>query len=1491
MKLTQYTTEDGLSQNTIYNIQQDDQGFLWISTSEGLNIFDGYRMSTIDSPTDNLQLYGNEYVRQDSTGLIWIGSNPQNNYLFNKETNELRLLHFEAPPEYKLEYPVIVDSEEDLNSDVWVITYRELYFYDRSNDRLNFVLSLPDLYEDDEKKYILRDIVLVEETLVIATSNGVYSLDTQSKKHQLLNHLPDNVEYNRDRNDAKTLIINKQGQLLIGAVEGLYMLPVQELRLGTKRQRSTQLIENLNVWDIIEKDHFYWVATNDGLYKYTPVAPSDQDSTLKHVFRFSDTPFATSDDDIVSMIEDREGILWLGTNADGVFKWRPNEAVEEHWWENGEQGRQLVDDQVNDILYHEENIWIATNNGLTQIDYETGLTKTYFVNLDEKAVASASTIYSISVQGNKMWLNTAQGIERFDLDTLTKDSLIFPQTEKDVFNSVAMQVYPISEDRLLIVNDAGIYDYDLATNTISLSESTASHGDDTKMYYGFFDTSTGIEGEYLLAGLDKLVKYDIDTQSIKEFHQLKKNESKELSAGDILKDNDSYWVTYSGLGLYKLDANTGKELEFFSEESIGANSMMDLFPDAHGNLWITTNDGLFRMNKFNYQFTKFDRRDGFASSEFMGATKVTLDTGAVLLGSVKGVYLFDPSKIHDNAVKPIMPFITNVSLLSKKNPRKAFHFNDSVVNLQHNDFGLNVGFSAMLFDKPEQVKFYYWLSGDSQIEKTPVGDSELFFSRFQEGKNKLYISAVDYRNGLESQPAVMTIISHPAWWASRNAIIVYSVVAFFLALINWQRYRRKQIAKEQTLLRIKRSEERLNLALKGSKSGLWDWHAKEDRVFEPRILDSKDSIEKTIPFQQRLQAIHLNDQNTFTLKWRSFLRGGQPVFDANYRMKDDGGLWQWYRDVAMISELDVRQRPTRVTGTFTNITEVQSATEKMRLYSHAFENALDSIIILDRERKITAGNLALQQTSGWSIDELIEKELDFLLDMPRNRSVKEVIFRDIESKRQWSGESFLKDRKGNLLPVLMSIALFVDDETDQCYVLSISDISKQKEAESELKKLVNYDPLTSMPNRTLLIDRISRAIPHCDRAGTQLAVFFVDLDRFKQINDTLGHDAGDKLLIAAANVLKSCCREGDTVARLGGDEFVVMLEDLENVRSISRILQSILDKISEPFQLQENLVTITASIGVSIYPQDAADASTMLKHADIAMYHAKNAGRNNFRYFQDFMNRAAKYRLTLEGMLRTAVEDEEFSLVYQPLFDISTGSIRGVEALARWRTKSGENISPGSFIPLAEELALIIPITEKLMQEALESLDRWNVKGREMVLAFNISAVHIYHDSFIEFIDFLIDKYPKATQFLELELTESILMEDIHKARKVFEELHKRGIELALDDFGTGYSSLKYLSRLPISKLKIDMSFVQHIGASYENDAVIQSIISLAKSLRLKTVAEGIESYQQFNFLKNADVDYAQGYLFSKPIRGDQILEIIDKNIYENEEQAHLQEE
>ncbi len=321
--------------------------------------------------------------------------------------------------------------------------------------------------------------------------------------------------------------------------------------------------------------------------------------------------------------------------------------------------------------------------------------------------------------------------------------------------------------------------------------------------------------------------------------------------------------------------------------------------------------------------------------------------------------------------------------------------------------------------------------------------------------------------------------------------------------------------------------------------------------------------------------------------------------------------------------------------------------------------------------------------------------------------------------------------------------------------------------------------------------------------------------------------------------------------------------------------------MNAPMHLGDNRITISTSIGVSIFPQDATDATTLLKHADIAMYHAKNKGRNNFQYFQDYMNRAAKHRLTLENKIRAGVLNREFTLAYQPLFDIQTGKIRGVEALARWQTSDGEIIPPSSFIPLAEELGLIIPMTENLIRQALDFLTHWKNSGHNIVLAFNISAAHIYHKGFVKFIDSLVSEYPSSIQCLEIELTESVLMEDIEKARAIFEKIDDYGIELALDDFGTGYSSLKYLSRLPLSKLKIDMSFVQQIGTSFENDAVINTVISLAKSLKLKTVAEGIETQQQFNFLSEADVDIAQGYLFSKPLPGEEIEQILEKSIYD----------
>lgn len=1478
VKLSQFNTENGLTQNSIIGITQDNEGYLWVGTSEGVNRYDGYRMSTLTSPNNVLAVNPIELIWQDSAGLIWIGASPKNNYILDKKNDKLTPIQLEAPNDYKLEYAVFNKIIENSNQDLWISTFRELYFFDRRKNKFEFTLSIAELFDDPDEKHIFRDLLLVDEFLLIATSNGLYSFNLQTNQINLIKHTPA-APLTEDQYNVKKLHLNKDNQLFIGTVEGLYMINSQFLRTASDAYLGEILASDLNIWQIIEKPNFYWLATDKGLFKLNRNSKSNRGNNLTFVFRFSDTPFNTSDDDIVSMIEDREGNLWFGTQSDGLFKWHPNAAIKKHLWTKSESDSRLSDDMVLDIHQSsQETFWIATNNGLNKYNQKTDSNTRFLVNNDEKEILSASTIYSVTSNKGKLWLNTFDGIQVFDQNTFRQEQILFPKTNKNIFSGDAIQLYFLTQDNLAIVMPDGIYNYSLSENKVSLIESTQKNGDELMVFYDFFDTATGNDDEFFISGPDRLWKYSRDTNLVRVFHQLPGKGVHNTNAAGLYRAKDKLWVTYPGYGIYLLDATSGKEIYFISEQSINANTMMDIFPDKKNNIWVTSNEGLLRINQTDFRVTKFDSNDGFRTSEFNQNTTVPLENGEVYLGSVKGVFRIDPNQLTSETNSEIKIHINKVSLLSKPLESQYSDFDDSQIELSYNDFGLKIEFSALLLNKPNQVKYQYWVEGDTNIEKTSINDSELFFPSFDVGQSQLYISAIGYHSGLESKPVSLSIVSYPAPWFSRAAIFSYLVLSLLVVSFTWIRYRKKVLAKEQSHQRIKRSEERLSLALKGGNSGLWDWHSENNLVYEPRMVESGNkntNKEKIVSFKERLAAIHFRDQNNVLSTWRAFLRGENKVFDVTYRIQNAKLEWQWYRDIAMVSEYNQQKNPIRVTGTYTNITERKEATEQIRLYSKAFENSRDIIVILNSNKKIIAVNKAFHTLLDYPVEVVMNRNLEAFVTSQSNRDLVLDIFTEIERNNHWEGEAQIVKENTEKIPVLVNATTFMGNDSNQHFVFSISDIGKQKSAESELKKLVNYDALTNLPNRTLLLEYISHAIKHCKRYDKQLAVFFVDLDRFKQINDTLGHDIGDLLLIKSANILTSTIREDDTVARIGGDEFVVMLEDIVSITSINRIAQDILRKMKAPVSLNDHQVTISASIGISIYPQDASDAATLLKHADIAMYHAKNDGRNNFQYFEDFMNRAAKHRLDIENKLRLAVENKEFYLVYQPLYDIGSGQFCGVEALARWKTRTGEIISPDKFIPVAEDLGLIKPMAEHLLQSAMENLVKWNESMEPFTLAFNLSACHIYDPGFLLFIENIVKKYSSVIHLLEFELTEGILMEDTEKARRIFEKLDEMGIDLALDDFGTGYSSLKYLTQLPIDKLKIDMSFVSKIGLSVENDAIIQTIIGLAKSLNLKTVAEGIETTEQFEFLKQANVNYAQGRLFSRPLEIQDLEKIL----------------
>ncbi|MET1257296.1 EAL domain-containing protein [Aliikangiella maris] len=1474
VNLTQIDTDQGLNQSEIIGLMQDSQGYIWINTLQGINRFDGYRVTNIPSPDNILTNHYIEMAFEDSFGLIWLGVAPENNYYLDKEKNQLIPVKLIAPDDYKLEFAMFNRAVEDEHSNIWFATYQEIFYFDRQSNTFHFILPLNSLFKNENYEHSIRHLLLVEDYLLIATSNELFALNLQNNKTHRVLHT-DQEPQHKDQINVKYLHKNQHGKILVGTVAGLYEIDPKAITMADNEQYSgRKIVSDLNIWKIIEKNDFYYLATDQGLYKLF------KNGQLEFIFKYSDTKFNTSDDDIVAMIEDNEGNLWFGSKSDGVFKWRPNDAISAYYWTGNQSGYQLTNDVVFSITRtNKDTIWIGTQNGLNKVDENTGQVTQLLFNKDEKATYSDSTIFSMVKNQNELWLNTAYGIRVFDSQSLKEVNKVFPEELKTLFKKPIYSIYFINQETLVLFNDTGMYLYNIHIQKLNLVESTETKGDIRAELFDVFSTATGKRNTYFLAGVDRLVKYSFDTGLITPFHSLSQNKSSMTGPADLYRDGNKLWVTYSNFGIFVLDAETGKEIKFFSEEELGVNTAMDIFPDKHGNLWFTANNGLLRINKLNYQARLFNSKDGFATSEFNGKTKLVLDEDNVFLGSVKGAVRFSPNKLINRKSRKISTHITGVSLITKPIDYLYSGFDNHKITMAHDDFGLKLEFSALLFDKPKQVKYKYWIEGVSSIQPTTLEESELFLASFNPGKAVINISAIDYETGEESPPTQLTILTKPAPWLSTTAYLTYLLIITIIASIYFHRLRIRNRAREIAHQKLKHSEERLNLALQGSNSGLWDWHADDNSIYEPRLAHKNNEI---IPFNDRMGAIHPEDREEFKEAWETFLAQGKAVFNHVYRMKNNSDNWIWYRDMATVSKRNIKNRAIRVTGTYTNITKSKRDRDRMRLYSKAFENTRDIVFVLDEYRNLIAANQSFYKKTNKTVNETIGNKVDFIIDNNGSDKLIDKIFKNIEAGSHWESEGNLILKNYREIPVIINASSFTIGFRQENYVFALTDISKQKAAEAELRKLANYDLLTGLPNRTLLLDRVKHAIDHCRRKNKSIAILFVDLDRFKRINDTLGHDIGDLLLSKVARILFRAVREDDTVARIGGDEFVIVLEDLQDLSAISHVAQDVIEKMKEPIRLNENQIAISPSIGISIYPNDGENPEQLLKHADIAMYHAKKAGRNNFQFYEITMNLTAHNRLMLENKLREGLLNDEFYLVYQPQYDILTGQIKGMEGLARWRTASGEEIPPTEFIPLAEELGLIITMSEKLLTQALSNLSAWHESGLHIGMALNLSARHLHHYELIHFLDELLVRYPINPNLLEFELTESVLMEDTSRVQSLFEKLAQKGIELALDDFGTGYSSLRYLSQLPIKKLKIDRSFVSKVGESSNDEAIIRTIISLAKSLKLKTVAEGIETKEQLEFLRNAGAQVGQGYYYSKPLSLFEIEMLIRQEIIYN---------
>ncbi len=551
-----------------------------------------------------------------------------------------------------------------------------------------------------------------------------------------------------------------------------------------------------------------------------------------------------------------------------------------------------------------------------------------------------------------------------------------------------------------------------------------------------------------------------------------------------------------------------------------------------------------------------------------------------------------------------------------------------------------------------------------------------------------------------------------------------------------------------------------------------------------------------------------------------------------------------------------------------DLTRSRRIEEEQLLAASVFEGSLEGILIVDGQRRIVKANRAFTDMTGYGDEDLAQHQPGLLLARRNPAGLYREMWRTLRRTGSWQGELWLERREGGAFPTWWNVrALRGPAGRVQRYIAMCFDITEKKQSEERIHYLANFDAVTGLPNRVLFQDRLHHALERAGRARERVGLLFLDLDRFKDVNDTLGHSAGDSLLKQAANRIREEVRRQDTVCRLGGDEFTIILESMAEPQEAALVAEKVLGAVARPFRVEGHEVFATASIGISLYPADGRDVSTLLKNADTAMYRSKEHGRNRFQYYTREMTVSARERLATEVALRYALQREEFALHYQPQVDLHSGEVVGAEALIRWQRPGHGMVPPDHFIPVAEDSRLITAIGEWVLETACRQYQAWAAAGRAPGrVAVNLSAPQFADRRLVRQVLRVLDETGMSPRHLEVEITESTLMESRERVVRVLEELHEIGVQIAIDDFGTGYSSLGYLKRFPIQRLKVDRSFVRELPQDRDDGAITGAIIAMSRQLGIDVIAEGVESRAQVDYLRELGCQEVQGYYCSRPL-------------------------
>jgi diguanylate cyclase (GGDEF)-like protein/PAS domain S-box-containing protein len=1445
LKFDHVSVAEGLSDGSVFSIVSDKHGFLWVATYEGLSRYDGSNFVVYRHKNGQSKSIANNLIRKlfiDKDNVLWVGTQ-QGLSRYNMNSDDFDSFYHDPSNKDSLLDDVIMDIFQDHKGTMFVSTDKGVQKFEPSNNSFKKVTIRGFENEISEIKTIAQDTN--SNYWFGSYGKGIYLANKNLNKAENLKHNNTSTSLWPLRVDANVLydfkVINDD--FWLATDNGLFIVS-SDYNLKehiTHESSNANLLSNeIRVIEFVSDD-IIWLGTRKGLNQI-----SLNDYKIEALVSVQKNTADMAEYWLTSMHRSPNGKLIIGTYGQGLYIYNPATSIFKYNSHNIDS----KDNRVTSIAARDSDktTWFTNEKG--------NLFKILNLTTIQQKLPENIEVRQVKIVNNNIVLNTYDD-RLYTLNTKTSQLAGHQGWELDSLHLKQSHIFVIKDDLCYIAESHYLRCYEYQKNT-------------------FIDP---LDAQIKALGVsqnEQLIVVDINNNVL-----IKSGDTKDLES--IYKINDeitsvkfitanSNWLWYSNKdqGIFLVNRNNDNITNFTENNGLKNSSISAMVMDAEEGLWVSSNKGISYINPNLKTIQHFDWNYGIDNAQFIEFSKFSKGGEHIYFGSTNGLYDFKPKEALAKELIINPPVLTQITIANKKidtlyspkNQKKDINTNLitlKTLTINYDQFPLSFDFISPNSNLLKRINYQYRLVGsDEQWINTDHANRRATFTNLSAGAYTFEVKAYDKYNPALFKSKQLNITILPPWWQSNGALFIYGLVFFLCCLYVLMQMRHKRQYHQQ----IKASEERLKLSLWGSGDEMWDWNIITGKIFRSNIwgtLEFPQDGKRNVGTDHT--NIHPYDIPRVKDALNEHFEQKTEHFEATYRVKNQNDQWMWILDRGKIVERSDKGAPTRMTGTLKDISHIKKAEERLRLFAKCIENISDAVVIFDRQFITVDVNKAYELITGVKKASMIGSPLKF---ERYPDSFTQTVKKHLITNGTWRGEVESRRADNQAYFTDLSIDVIRDESGNISHFVGVfSDVTTRKKNEAELRKLANSDTLTGLPNRSFF----QANQHHLVKNKTPHALLVFDLDNFKKINDSMGHQVGDLLLIEVAKRLTRIGNKKNVVYRLGGDEFSIIIENTNDIHTITSVAKNILSVIAQPLKIKNQEIVLYSSIGIVLYPEDGASPQELLKNADTAMYHAKDTGGNKYQFFSDSMNKQAVKRLQVESLIRHGLKDDLFSVFYQPKIEISTGKIAGMEALVRFETPTKGIISPLVFIPVSEETGQIIDIGEIVLRKSCFATKKWVDAGLfDGRIAVNLSAVQFTQPNLVAMISDILRESGLPPKYLELEITEGTVMDSPQKAIETMLQIRAMGINLSLDDFGTGYSSLAYLKKFPLNTLKIDKAFVDDIEISEQGRNMVATIVTIAHNLGLHVVAEGVETNNQLNFLSGLGCEQLQGYLYSKPL-------------------------